>query len=131
MAMNALRLPARFAALTASAGAAAVTARRHRPGFVDGQVTAAVLVTVQLSDRPPCAIRIAHFHERESARLTGGAVANDRHGAHRAGALEQRLQVRLAGFVRQVSDIQLRTHELLLHPEGWGESDGRLERNAR
>jgi hypothetical protein len=76
-------------------------------------------VPVQLIDRPSRAIGIAHLHEREAARLTRGAVANDRHGAHAAGALEQRLEVRLAGFVRQISNIQLRAHELLLHPEGW------------
>src|SRR5688572_23380646 len=80
-------LPARFAALTATAatGAEAATtataARRHRPRLVDRQAAAAVLVLVQFVDGALRAFRIAHLDEGEAACLAGGAVANEIDGA--------------------------------------------------
>src|SRR6185503_17880525 len=73
------RLPARVAALTAAAeacAAAAAAARGHRLGLVDGQRAAAVLVTVELRNRALRGFGVGHLHEREPARLTGGAIAD-------------------------------------------------------
>src|SRR5882672_2942957 len=100
---GAMRSPARFAPLAAAGSA--VVARRHRLCLVHRQAPSAVLVLVQLADRLAGAFDIGHFDEREPARLTRGPVANDVDRAHLAGALEERLEVGLGGFVRQVADV--------------------------
>src|SRR5687767_7019861 len=114
--MGALRLPARFAALTAEAAAeaaaAAVAARRHRLGLVDGEVAPAVGVTVELLDGALRALAVAHLDEREAAGLARGAVADDVDSGDLTRSFEQRLQIRLGGFVRKVPDIELGAHVL-------------------
>src|SRR5215471_13158608 len=67
---------------------AAVATSRHRLGFVHGEVAAAVAVAVELADRALRAFGVAHFHEREPARLAGGPIANDVDGLHLTRALE-------------------------------------------
>jgi hypothetical protein len=70
-----------------------------------GEAASAVLVLVELADRPLCALLVAHLNEGKPAGLTRGAIANDVDRGHRAGALEQGLEVRLGGLVRQVTDV--------------------------
>src|SRR5512132_2134091 len=107
------RLPARLTPLTAAAESAAAAARTrgHRTRLVDREAAPAHLVLVQLADRAARAFLVVHFDERESARLAGRPVANDIDGTDLTGRLEQRLQIGLGDFVRQVADVQLGAHD--------------------
>jgi hypothetical protein len=108
-------LPAWFASLAAAAKSAATRARSHRSGFIHGQASATQLVAVNLSDGTLRAFGIAHLDKRESARLAGRAITNDVDGAHVSGRLEQGLKIGFGGFKRQVADVKLGIHTLLLH----------------
>jgi hypothetical protein len=72
-------------------------------------------VLVQLADRAPRAFGITHLDKRESARLTGRAIANEVDCANATRTLEERLQGSLCGVVWQVADVKFGTHEHLLH----------------
>src|SRR6476469_7992495 len=112
------RLPARFATLTATAAAAKTAATRtrsHRLRFVDGEAAATELVLVELRDGALCALGIRHLDECKSARLAGGAIADDVDGVHLTSVSEQGLEIRFGGFVREIADVELRVHGRLLH----------------
>src|SRR5688572_1464216 len=117
-------LPARLAALTATAAtraeaaATATAARRHRARLVNRQAAPAVLVLVQFVDGALRAFRIAHLDEGESTRLPRRAVANEIDGAHRAHGFEQRLEIGLGSLIGKVTDVKLGAHALLLHRNG-------------
>jgi len=124
-------LPAGSAGLATAVGPAVVTARSHRLRLVDGEASASELMLVELRNSTTCALIVVHLDERESSCLSGGTIANNIDGGDGASSLEERLKIGLVGFVRQVADVQLGTHELLLHLEDANRSDGRLERDAR
>src|SRR5262249_51466013 len=54
----------------------------------------------------------AHFHEREPAGAPRGHIAHHFHRFDSSRAREQLLELCFSRFVREVSDIQLPTHEL-------------------
>src|SRR3954467_5658671 len=105
-------LPTRLRATPRFAAAAAAGIRGLRPRFVDRQTAAAELIFVQLCDRLLRLIVGAHLDEGKPARAPGGHVAHDFHRFHAAGAGEQFLELRFSGFIREISDIQLSTHDL-------------------
>jgi hypothetical protein len=98
-----------LAPLTAATGSV-TRASDHRFRFVDREASPTDLVPVELGDSASRAFDIAHFDERESARLTRGPIAHDGDGAHLARGFEQDLQLGFGGLVRQVADIQLGIH---------------------
>src|SRR5678816_3397021 len=105
-------LPARLARLTATVEpATAITSRRHRPRLVDGKVSSAEFVLIQLGNRATCAVVVVHLDERESSRLPCGAVTDNVDGGDGSSTLEQGLKIGLIRFVRQVADVKLGTHE--------------------
>src|SRR5207247_4676917 len=66
----------------------------------------------QLCDRLLGLVLGAHLNERKPTRAPRGHVAHHSHRFHRAGAAEQLLELRFSGFIREISDIQLSTHDL-------------------
>src|SRR5204862_3390852 len=86
--------------------------RGLRPRFVDGKASSPKLIFIQLCDRLLRLVLGAHLNERKSARTPRGHVAHHFHRFHRAGAAEQVLELRFSGFIREISDIQLSTHDL-------------------
>src|SRR5436190_5989748 len=86
--------------------------RRLRPRFVVGQTAAPKLIFIQLCDRLLRLVLGAHLNERKPTRAPRGHVAHHFHRFHRAGAAEQLLELRFSGFIREISDIQLSTHDL-------------------
>src|SRR5205814_9161936 len=83
-----------------------------RRRFVDGMAASPTLILIQLCDRLLRLVLGAHLNERKPARPPRGHVAHHFHRSHRAGAGEQVLQLRFSGFIREISDIQLSTHDL-------------------
>ena len=81
------------AATAATATAATTAARGPRPGFVDREPTAIVVLAVQALDRRQGLVVVVHFHEAESPASAGLAVAQDLADAHRPILLEQLLKV--------------------------------------
>src|SRR5438105_15454930 len=69
-------------------------------------------IFIQLCDRLLRLVLGAHLNERKPARPPRGHVAHHFHRFHRAGAGEQVLELRFSGFIREISDIQLSTHDL-------------------
>jgi hypothetical protein len=108
-------LPEWFALLTASTESAATGPSRHRLRFVHGQPSSTELVLVKLGDGALCACGVAHLDKRKPTRLASRSIANDVDRAHLTGGREEDLKIGFGGFVRQVADVQLRVHELLLH----------------
>src|SRR3981189_122380 len=86
--------------------------RGLRPRFVDGKAASPELIFIQLCDRLLRLVLGAHLNERKPARPPRGHVAHHFHRFHRAGAGEQVLELRFSGFIREISDIQLSTHDL-------------------
>src|SRR5437773_6433722 len=86
--------------------------RGFRPGFVDGKSASPKLIFIQLCDRLLRLVLSAHLNERKPARPPRGHVAHYFHRFHRAGAGEQVPELRFSGFIREISDIQLSTHDL-------------------
>jgi len=64
------------AASPETAAATSATARFLWPGFIDYQVASAEVLAVHGIDRPIRFFVIGDFHESESTRLTGKAIAN-------------------------------------------------------
>src|SRR5262245_27274102 len=81
-------------------------------GLAHGEVSAANLRPIQRGDGVLRLFIRAHFDEGKSACATGCLIAHDVHRLHRPGPREQVLQVRFTDLVRQVSDVQLPTHDM-------------------
>src|SRR6267142_634179 len=103
-------LPTRLRATPRFAAAPGI--RGLRPRFVDGKTAAPKLIFIQLCDRLLRLVLGAHLNERKPTRAPRGHVAHHFHRFHRAGAGEQVLELRFSGFIREISDIQLSTHDL-------------------
>jgi hypothetical protein len=107
-------LPAGLARLTAAPEPTAVASRNHWLRLVHGEISPPEFVPVELGNRATCAVNVVHLDKRESSRLACGAVTDDVDSGDRSSTLEERLKIGLGGLVRQVADVQLGTHELLL-----------------
>src|SRR5436190_23375623 len=105
-------LPTRLRATPRFAAAEPPAIRGLRPRFVDGKTASPKLIFIQLCDRLLRLVVGAHLNERKPARAPGGHVAHHFHRFHGAGAGEQVLELRFARFIREISDIQLSTHNL-------------------
>jgi hypothetical protein len=124
----ALRLPARFAAWTATAPAAATTfmstsaracIRRLRTGFIHRHATTHELGLVQLRDGLLRLFISAHLDERETTGTASGHVAHHAHGIHGANPAEELFQLAFRDVIRKISDKQLTTHSIYsCIPEG-------------
>jgi hypothetical protein len=107
-------LPARFATATAvtTTPAAAVAAEAistavavfPRASFIHFDGAATEVRVIQALNGGSGLVRIRHFHECESARLTGVTVANDAHAFHSAERRKSIFQIRLGRLVRNVSN---------------------------
>src|SRR5262249_20001152 len=115
-------LPTRFSPPVAGSETSAPR-RLPAPGLVSRQDSAAHLCSVQRGDRVLRLLVRAHFHEREPARTARHLIAHHRHRFDGSRAREQLLELRFSRFVREVSDIQLPTHELTplsqTRPDQW------------
>src|SRR5437762_942837 len=105
-------LPTRLRATPRFAAAESPGMRGLRPRFVDGETATPKLIFIQLCDRLLRLVLGAHLNERKPTRAPRGHVAHHFHRFHRAGAGEQLLELRFPGFIREISDIQLSTHDL-------------------
>src|SRR5438034_6379427 len=105
-------LPTRLRATPRFAAAEPPAIRGLRPRFVDGKTASPKLIFIQLCDRLLRLVLGAHLNERKPARAPRGHVAHHFHRFHGAGAGEQVLELRFSGFIREISDIQLSTHDL-------------------
>src|SRR5438874_4449257 len=105
-------LPTRLRATPGFAATERPGIRGFRPGFVDGKSASPKLILIQLGDRLLRLVLGAHLNERKPACPPSGHVAHHFHRFHGAGTREQLLELRLAGFIREISDIQLSTHDL-------------------
>src|SRR5579864_4169369 len=105
-------LPTRLGATPRFAAAEPPGIRGLRPRFVDGEAAPPKLIFIQLCNRLLRLIIAAHLNERKPARPPRGHVAHHFHRFHGAGTGEQVLELRFAGFIREISDIQLSTHDL-------------------
>src|SRR5262245_7383674 len=104
-------LPAPLGASTGVAAAEPAASRRVRTGFVHGQTASADWVPVQLADRFLRLFISAHLDEPKPTRASGCLIAHHRNRFDGSGASEQLLELGLPNFVREISDIQLPTHE--------------------
>src|SRR6185295_10642087 len=102
------------AAEAAAATAAAESAFRLGPGFVDGERAAAHLELVQLARRLLRFFVGRHLDKGESARPACRSVTHDADRLDRSRPAEQLLQLRLSGRVRKVPDVKPSTHHSLL-----------------
>src|SRR5439155_1117856 len=107
--------PAGLGATATAAGAiapaeAAAGGLRLRARLVHSERAATQLVLVQLRDGRLCFLVRGHFHEPEAPCPTGRHVAHDAHRVDGTELFEQLLQLRLAGLVGEVSDVQFSTH---------------------
>jgi hypothetical protein len=114
--INESNLPA--VATTAAAAATAVTAEAATTaartsaaasaglvlGFVDAQLTATHIVTIQALNGSGC-IGLAHFNEPEPAGTAGLTIGRQRHGLDSPVLREQCANVRLTGAERQIAYI--------------------------
>src|SRR5437667_256431 len=89
---------------------AAAGVLRLRARLVHGERAATQLVLVQLRDGRLCFLVRGHFHEPEAPCPTGRHVAHDAHRVDGTELFEQLLELRLAGLVGEVSDVQFSTH---------------------
>src|SRR5213593_1327882 len=105
-------LPTRLRATPRFAAAEPAAVRGLRPRFVDGETAPPKLIFIQLCDRLLRLVIGAHLNERKPARPPRGHVAHYLHRFNGAGTGEQVLQLRFSGFIREISDIQLSTHDL-------------------
>jgi len=100
---------------TASAITAATAFTGGRgPGFVDGQFASVQFLIVHGADGGFGAGFVFHGHEREPAGTTRGAVHDDLNLADRPVLGECVLEVVFSGLERDVPDIELRAHRLIL-----------------
>jgi hypothetical protein len=95
---------AEAAATTTARTSAAATSAGLVLGFVDAQLTATHIVTIQALNGPGC-IGLAHFNEPESAGAAGLTIGRQRHGLDSPMRREQCANVRLAGAERQIAYI--------------------------
>src|SRR5262249_26090510 len=106
--------PATTTATTEAAAPAATTATtsaRTLARFADAQGAAVELATVQRRDGGVSIGLRGHFDERESARLSGHAVRDDRHFLDIASVGGERSAQRFViGVVREIADVEPRTH---------------------
>jgi hypothetical protein len=93
-------------ATTTTASAAIFT----RAGFVDGQSTAAMLLTVQGCDRRLGFLIGPHFDEPESLGSAGVTVVDDLGRDNRAVLAKQLLELRAIDLVAQIPNVKLLTH---------------------
>src|SRR5947209_10129069 len=89
---------------------AAARVLRLRARLVHRERAAPQLVLVQLHDGRLGFLVRRHFHEPKAPRPTGRHVAHDAHRVDGTELSEQLLQLRLAGLVGEVSDVQFSTH---------------------
>src|SRR5207248_11113618 len=101
-----------FCAMPRLAAAEPSGIRGLRRPFVDGETAPAKLIFIQLCDRFLRLVLGAHLNEGKPARPPRRHVAHHFHRFHGAGTGEQALELRFSGFVREISDIQLSTHDL-------------------
>src|SRR5687767_15459906 len=129
--------PAAAAAITAAAAAAAAKTtaaawpRRLRPRFVHRQGASTELMAVELRNRLLRIIVAGHLDERESAGAAGDAVAHHGDRFHLARLAEQRLEILLHSFVRQIAHEEFAAHMRLLRmPWHWLVSAGDASRTG-
>src|SRR6185312_3831305 len=92
---------------TTAAGAAKTTATaafRLRASFIDVHGASAQLGSVQLRDGGVGGLPVAHFHERETARLSALAIGDDVNAVDCAELAERGFQIGLCGVETQISD---------------------------
>jgi len=104
-------LPTRLGSAAMRLAAAVTAALRLRTGLVDGETSPAELKGIQLVDGLLSFLVGAHLNECKTARAAGRLVAHDIYRLDRSGASEQLVELGLSDFVRQVSHIQLPTHD--------------------
>jgi hypothetical protein len=100
------------AAETAASTAAseASTAARALLRFVDADLAAVELRSVELADGVLSALAVGHGHERETARTPGFTIRGERDLAHLAHGSERCLDGFLAGRERQISYEETISH---------------------
>src|SRR6185312_1205791 len=106
---------------TTAAGAAKTTATaafRLRTSLIDVHGASAQLGSVQLRDGGVGRLPVAHFHEREAARLSALAIGHDVDAINRAKLAECRFQIRLRGVETQIPDENI--GHAAFPPEGLG-----------
>ena len=116
----------------ATAAKAAATAARTSTtasaglvlSFVDAELSATHIVTVQALNGPGC-IGLAHFNEPESAWAAGLTIGRQRHGLDRPVLREQCANVRLAGAERQIAYIDF-GHKFSHSPNNSKQPEGRV-----
>src|SRR4030095_13595945 len=118
-------LPTRLGATSRFAAAEPPGIRGLPPRFVNGETAPPKLIFIQLCDRLLRLVIAAHLNERKPARPSRGHVAHHFHRFHGAGTGEQVLELRFSGFIREISDIQLSTHDLTPLPRNATSTTGR------
>jgi hypothetical protein len=93
-----------------AATTASTTAVFARAGFVDGEGTSAVLLTIEGRNRRLGFVIRAHLDEAEALAAAGVTVVDDLRGDHSPVLTKQLLQFRAIHLVAQISNIQLLTH---------------------
>jgi hypothetical protein len=91
-------------ATTAARTSAAATSAGLVLSFVDAELSATHIVTVQALNGAGC-IGLAHFNEPETTRASRFAIGRQRHGLDSPVLREQCTYVRLAGAERQIAYI--------------------------
>jgi hypothetical protein len=94
-------------AATATRTSAAATSAGLVLSFVDAELAATHIVTVQALNGAGC-IGLAHFNEPETTRASRFAIGRQRHGLDGPMLREQCANVRLAGAERQIAYIDFR-----------------------
>jgi len=96
---------------------AATTTARSTPAtgwfrlrLVDDDRASFHLMLMELLDRLLRSLVIRHFNEAESACTSSGHVAHDTGTRDIADSAEERHQIFICGFVREIADVQPTTH---------------------
>jgi hypothetical protein len=104
---------AAVAAAASTTAAATATAARTlflRTSLVDGQRAAIMLLAIESGNRSLCFRIATHLNEAESLAATGFTIRNHLGRLNRAMLAEELFQIRAAGVIAQVPDIQLIAH---------------------
>src|SRR6185369_8984076 len=102
------------AAATAPAATTPATTTAAILGLFDGDLTSLDVAAVHLLDRLACLILGRHLDEAEATRPAGLAVGDDLRVRHGSDAAEQVAQVQLGDRVRQISNVESRSHVFLV-----------------
>jgi hypothetical protein len=107
--------PATIASAAASATTAArTTAAFTRTGFVDANIPPFEFGVIEFFDRPCGVIRVCHFDESETARLSRELVDHDYRAVDFAGLREQPFQVFIGNRIGQIAYVQFSGHSVPL-----------------